>query len=161
MRVSLLLLTLLLPAGSMAETRVPVQAHPMHTAVVELTFQPTGGVVAIQIRTFRDDFGATVSLSPRGLPADSAMAQYVRGAFHLTDRAGRVLPLRWNGVEQVGDVIVLRLTAPAPEGLQGSQVLSALLCERFEDQVNIVRASYSGRTTTLLFTRGDRAKALP
>jgi hypothetical protein len=160
MRVSLLL-TLLLPAGAMADTGTPVQVHPMHTAVVELTYQPAGGVVAIQIRTFRDDFGATISLSSSGLPVDSAIAHYVRGTFHLTDRAGRALPLRWDGAEQSGDVIVLRLTAPAPEGLQGAQVLSALLCERFEDQVNIVRATYGGHTTTLLFTRGDRAKALP
>jgi hypothetical protein len=160
MRVSLLL-TLLLPAGAMADTGSLIQVHPMHTAVVELTYQPAGGVVAIRIRTFRDDFGATISLSPSRLPADSAIARYVRGALHLTDRAGRVLPLRWDGVEQSGDVIVLRLTAPAPEGLQGSQVLSALLCERFEDQINIVRASYGGHTFTLLFTRGDRAKALP
>jgi hypothetical protein len=36
-----------------------------------------------------------------------------------------------------------------------------VLCERYPDQVNIVRASYAGRTTTLLFTRGEAAKSLP
>lgn len=162
MRVPLLLLALLLPAAATAETRVPVvQLHPMHTAVVEITYQPISGLAAIQIRVFQDDFAATIPPAPSGVAADSAMARYVRGAFRLTDRAGRALPLRWEGAEQSGDVVVLRLTAPAPEGLRGSQVLSALLCDRFEDQVNIVRASYDGRTTTLLFTRGDRAKAIP
>lgn len=154
-------MTLLLPAGETAETVVPARVHPMHTAVVEITYQPTSGLAAIQIRVFRDDLGAALTHASDGAAADSVMATYVRGAFHLTDHAGRALPLRWQAAEQSGDVIVLRLTAPAPEGLHGSQVLSALLCERFEDQVNIVRASYDGRTTTLLFTRGDRAKALP
>lgn len=161
MLASLLLLTLLLPAGATAETGVRARVHPMHTAVVELTYQPTSGLVAIEIRAFRDDLGAALTSSSNRAAADSAMAAYVRGAFHLTDHAGRALPLRWQAAEQSGDVIVLRLTAPAPEGLHGSQVLSALLCERFEDQVNIVRASYDGRTATLVFTRGDRAKALP
>jgi hypothetical protein len=40
-------------------------------------------------------------------------------------------------------------------------VASALLCERFEDQVNIVRASYADRSVTLLFTRGDASKPIP
>lgn len=162
MRVSLLLLMFSLPAGAKPETRLPaVRVHPMHTAVVEITYQPTSGLAVIEIRAFRDDFGTTVPSTPSGVAADTTMARYVRRTFHITDRAGRALPLRWEGAEQSGDVVVLKLTAPAPEGLRGSQVLSALLCERFEDQVNIVRASYDGRTTTLLFTRGDGAKALP
>ena len=48
-----------------------------------------------------------------------------------------------------------------PGGLAGARVTSLVLCERFEDQVNVVRAAYAGRTTTLLFTRGETAKALP
>ena len=35
-----------------------------------------------------------------------------------------------------------------------------LLTERFEDQVNIVRVTCGGRRRTLLFTRGEAAKAL-
>jgi hypothetical protein len=161
MRVLLLLLTLLLPARATAETRPPIRAHPMHTAVVEISYQPMSGLAVIRIRAFRDDFEAAVPPTPSGVAADSAMARYIGRALHITDRAGRALPLRWEGAEQSGDVVVLKLTAPAPAGLQGSKVLSALLCERFEDQVNIVRASYGGRTTTVLFIRGDRAKALP
>jgi hypothetical protein len=133
----------------------------MHTAVVEISYQPASGVAAIQIRVFRDDFGTVVARGPNGSPVDSSMAGYVRHTFHLIDRSGRALPLYWQRAEQAGDVVVLRLTAPVPEGLQGAQVASALLCDRFEDQVNIVRASYGGHTSTLLFTRGDGAKALP
>ena len=85
----------------------------------------------------------------------------MRGAFVLTGRSGQTLPIHWDGAERQGDVVLLRLRADVPDGLSGVKVLSALLWERFEDQVNVVRASYDGRAATLLFTRGDGAKALP
>jgi hypothetical protein len=160
MQVLLAVLLLVLPAeGTPGTTSTVGREHPMHTAVIEIAYQPASGVAAIQIRVFRDDFGTV--LAPGGSPMDSTMAGYVRHRFHLIDRAGRTLPLYWQGAEQSGDVVVLRLTAPAPEGLRGAQLSSALLCDRFEDQVNIVRASYEGHTSTLLFARGDGAKALP
>jgi hypothetical protein len=153
MRGLLLLATLLVtPAAHAATLASTDRVHPMHTAVVEIRYQPVEGVATIHIRVFRDDLGVAV---------DSVIAHYVRSAFQITDRSGRTLPLHWEGREQSGDIIVLRLTAPAPEGLEGSRISSTILCEKFEDQVNIVRASYAGRSTTLLFTRGDRAKALP
>ena len=162
MRVLLLLLASLLPSTATAETAPRVdRIHPMHTAVVEITYQPASGLAAIQIRVFRDDFSATVTPGSSATPSDSAIVVYVRRAFHLSDRAGRTLPLRWNGADQAGEVMILRMTAAAPEGLRGARVLSALLSERFEDQVNIVRASYETGTRTLLFTPGDGAKALP
>ncbi len=40
-------------------------------------------------------------------------------------------------------------------------MFTGLLTERFDDQINIVRATYDGRTTTLLFTPGDAPKVLP
>jgi hypothetical protein len=162
MGILALLPGLLLATGAIAEAgTTDALMYPMHTAVVELSYQSASGVAAIQIRVFQADFGLTVAPASSGAPSDSAIARYVRGALHLTDRAGRTLPLRWVGVEHSGDVMVLRLTAPAPEGLHGARVLSALLCERFEDQVNIVRATSDGRTSTLLFLRGDSAKLLP
>ena len=48
-----------------------------------------------------------------------------------------------------------------PGGLAGARVTSLVLCEHFEDQVNLVRAEYAARTETLLFTRGETSKALP
>jgi hypothetical protein len=136
-------------------------AHPMHTAVAEIAYDAGMGAAAITIRVFADDFGAAVAAAPGTAAADSAMSRYVRGTFAIRDRAGRALPLRWEGAERAGDVILLRLRAPAPEGLGGARVASALLCERFEDQVNIVRVSYADRSVTLLFTRGDASKPIP
>ena len=89
------------------------------------------------------------------------MAAYVRGTFSLADRSGRVLQLGWEGAATEGDVLVIRLRVAAPAGLSAVRVKSELLSDRFEDQVNVVRAVYGGRTATLLFVRGDPAKALP
>ncbi len=136
-------------------------AHPMHTTVAEITYDRPGRMAAIRIRVFADDFGTAVPAQSDAAIRDSAMSRYVRRAFVLTGRSGQALPIHWDGAERQGDVVLLRLRADAPDGLSGAKVLSALLCERFDDQVNVVRASYDGRAATLLFTGGDRAKALP
>jgi len=71
------------------------------------------------------------------------------------------LSLRWQGAHQEGDMVQLELRADLGGGLRHARIRAALLWERFPDQVNIVRASYDGRTVTLLFTAGDSAKPLP
>jgi hypothetical protein len=139
---------------------IDIVAHPMHTAVAEISYDAGNRMAAIDIRVFADDF--TAALTPDGAtPSDSAMSRYVRGTFAVSDRSGRPLRLRWVGAERAGDVVALHLQVSVPGGLAKARVMSALLSERFEDQVNIVRASYDGRATTLLFTRGEPAKALP
>ncbi|MFL5493474.1 MAG: DUF6702 family protein [Gemmatimonadales bacterium] len=134
--------------------------HPMHTAVTEIAYDATTREASIRIRLFRDDFTAAIPMAPGTAAGDSAVARYVGSSFTLIDRTGKRLPFRWQGIEQAGDVLVLRFAAAAPAGLAGGQVASTLLSERFDDQVNIVRATYGGRTRTLLFTRGEAAKGL-
>jgi hypothetical protein len=115
---------------------------------------------AITIRVFADDFLAALP-DAGAAAADSAMSRYLRGSFALADRSGRPVRLVWRGAEWAGDVVLLRLEARVTGGLAGARLISLLLCERFEDEVNVVRASYDGRTETMLFTRGETAKALP
>jgi len=142
------------------------RAHPMHTTVTEVVQEDAGGRASIQVRVYVDDLQTAVPL-PGGVEgadsaaADSAMARYLRGTFALADRTGRPVRLAWAGAERTGDVILLRLRGEVPGGLAGARVTSLVLCEHFEDQVNVVRAEYAGRTTTLLFTRGETAKVLP
>jgi hypothetical protein len=128
----------------------------MHTAVAELVHEPATRTVLVTVRVFADDFGAVVGSDYR-----AAVEAYVRPRVTLADPAGRAIELRWEDATRSGDVVQIRLRGDVPAGLAGARVLMALLCERFEDQVNIVRATYAGRTTSLLFTRGDAAKALP
>jgi hypothetical protein len=135
--------------------------HPMHTAVTEITRRSGASIMDVRIRLFADDFGP-IAAGPLGSAAtDTAMSRYVRGRFTVTDPAGRPIPLIWNSAKREGDVILLSLEAQTPGGLRGARVFSGLLAERFEDQINIVRITYDGRTTTLLFTPGDTPKVLP
>jgi len=143
------------------EAAVPITAHPLHTAFAEVSYQPDSETVAIQIRLFTDDLAAALSVPTDSSPADSLLSRYARGTFALTDQAGRPLPLIWQGVERTGDTVLLQLRAKLSGGLQRARILVALLWERFPDQVNIVRATYGGRTVTLLFTQGDSAKPFP
>jgi hypothetical protein len=144
-----------------ARLELPVPAvHPMHTSVTQISYDAGSCTAAILIRMFADDVAAAVG-SDREVPADSAISRYVRASFTMVDRSGRSLPIQWLGAERVGDVVLLRLSAKAPQGFAQVKVLNALLADHFADQVNIVRASYDGRAATLLFTRGDPAKALP
>ena len=135
--------------------------HPMHTAVTEITRVAGASTADIHIRVFVDDFGTVARGTPGTATTDSAMSRYVRGRLALQDRSGRPLPLRWIGARQDGDVLLLSLDGPSPDGLKGARVFTGLLADRFEDQINIVRATYDGRTTTLLFTPGDAPKVLP
>jgi hypothetical protein len=136
-------------------------AHPMHTAVAELVQADADGTTSVRIRVYADDFSAAVPPAADPAAADSAAARYLRGSFALADRAGRPVRLAWAGAERTGDVILLRLAGRVPGGLAGARVTSLVLCERFEDEVNLVRAVYGGRTETLLFTSGASSKALP
>lgn len=137
------------------------RAHPMHTTVTEVVQEDGRGQVSIQVRVYVDDLRAAVRPPAGRSDADAAMARYLRATFALADRTGRPVRLSWAGAEPSGDVILLRLRGQVPGGLAGARVTSLVLCERFEDQINVVRAEYAGRTTTLLFTRGETAKVLP
>lgn len=129
--------------------------HPMHTAVAELVHEPSTRSVIVKLRVFADDFAAAVG------PEDASAEAYVRAHLRLADAGGHPIMLRWEGIERSGDIVRIQLRGDAPAGLAGAHVLLSLLCERFEDQVNIVRATYAGRTASLLFTRGDQTRALP
>ncbi|MFL5491388.1 MAG: DUF6702 family protein [Gemmatimonadales bacterium] len=143
------------------EPTPPVGTHPLHTALTELNYQADSGGVFIRIRLFTDDLALALPDLTASATGDSLLSRYARGALALTDPAGRPLPLIWQGVERSGDTMLLQLRARLSGGLERAHILVALLWERFPDQVNIVRATYSGRTVTLLFTRGEGAKSFP
>ena len=142
------------------EPTPPAATHPLHTALTELSYQADSSVF-IRVRLFIDDLAVALPDLTGSETADSLLSRYARGALALTDPAGRPLPLIWQGVERTGDTILLQLRARLGGGLERAHILVALLWERFPDQVNIVRATYSGRTVTLLFTRGESAKPFP
>lgn len=143
----------------------PASAHPIHTTLAELSYDPSARLLNVSLRVFADDFAAAVQpRRARGLdamPPDSAMLRYVTERFFvIVPGAGR-MAMRWCGARREGDVLFLCLRATAQRSPAGARVSNTLLTEVFADQVNIVQASYDGRRRTVLFTPRDGVKSLP
>lgn len=133
-------------------------AHPLHTTVTELTEE--GGEVRVSMRVFADDYAAGVATA-RGATPHERERVYVGSSFLLRERNGRVVRFTWCGARYEGEVVFVCLRAAAPSGLRGGQVRNAILFDVYDDQVNVVRARYSGRARSLLFTPGDAPRRLP
>jgi hypothetical protein len=145
----------------------PAAAHPIHTTMSEMAFDASRRTVTVHVRMYADDFGATVALrtgarpTADGTPPAAAALAYISGALVLTDANGRPLSLAWCGARRSGDAVVVCVRGTASAPLRAARLRNALLFDAFPDQVNVVRVSVGGRTTTLIFTRGDEARALP
>lgn len=141
-------------------------AHPLHSTITELTEDRAHGTVRGTIRVFADDFGTAVAHSVRGkpLPAgaqwDAAALAYVASVFGFTDASGRSTAVRSCGTRRTADLLWICVEAPSPGGLAPLKVRNAMLCDLFDDQVNVVQATVAGSRRSLLFTRGDKAKPL-
>jgi hypothetical protein len=152
-------LTMLLAAPRAAS------AHPLHSTITELVADRAHGTVRATIRVFLDDFTTAVRksthdrVSPNaGAAWDAASLAYVGAAFGLTERTGRRLPLRSCGVKRTADLLWICVETSA--ALESLAVRDAMLCDLFDDQVNVVQATVGLARRSLLFTRGDRAKPL-
>ena len=142
-------------------------AHPLHTTITEIAYRREGRMVRATIRVFADDFGrvllhlpATAAAPAASAVTDSAASAYVRAHFSLVGPDGRALPLRWCGVRISGDLVWVCMEAAWDAPLAGVRVLNGMLFDLYHDQINIVQASYDGERSSLLFTKGDAAKAI-
>lgn len=141
--------------------------HPLHTTLTALSHDARAGTVTAVVRAFAEDFApaaaraARVRAGPGHAVSDSAAAEYLRARLRVHARGGRALRFAWCGARREGDVLWLCLRASAPEGLAGATVHAAQLFEVFEDQVNVVQASYGGARRSVLFARGEAPKRLP
>lgn len=126
-------------------------AHPLHTTLTELTEDAARGTVRATIRVFADDFGKVTAKGE--LP-------YVLRSFALIDARGRPVSMQSCGIRRTAELVWVCVEASAPGGLRGMKVRSGILCDLYDDQVNVVQASVSGARKSLLFIKGDAAKAL-
>jgi hypothetical protein len=161
-RLSVVLALLAVPAVLAAPR--PADAHPIHTTMTELSYDPSARELTATVRVFADDFSAAVKGGRAGgavvIPPDSAMLRYVTGRFSVTGRGGGRLVMRSCGMRRDGIVLFICLRGTAPGPLTGATMTNAILTEVFPDQVNIVQARVDGRRRTLLFTPRDGAKPL-
>lgn len=157
-------------AGAVALTlsmAAPLAAHPLRTTITELTEDRGRGVARATIRVFADDFATAVKRVARNaaLPSsgpawDAASLRYASFAFTFADKSGRALSARSCGVRRTADLLWLCLEVDAVNGLSALTVRNTMLCDLFEDQVNVVQGTIGGARRSLLFTRGDRVKPL-
>ena len=133
-------------------------AHPLHTSVTEMSVDGRGAV-QVAIRLYADDLGSVTGATGGQLP-DSVVSRYVRGHFALRDGTDRPVLLRWDGLTRHDDAVIIRLDGTLSGSPAGARVANLLLTERFRDQVNVVRASWPGGSSTLLFSPGDTGKAV-
>lgn len=140
-------------------------SHPLHTTLTEISVN--GGTLQIVLRAFVDDFSAAANGHGRATLAatpslsDSTAARYVGEKLVLTDAAGHRIALATTKVHRAGDLVWITLAATVAHGT-AVRLTNRVLFERYDDQVNIVRAAVDGRRQTLLFTKrdGGTAKAL-
>jgi len=142
-------------------------AHPIHSTITELVSDPARGTVRATIRVFADDLRSAVLRSALGrtLPAngpawESAVLAYASSAFSLQGSRGRALPLRSCGVRRTADLVWLCVEAGVGRDAGPLRVRNAMLCELYEDQVNVVQGSVGGSRRSLLFVRGDGLKEM-
>jgi hypothetical protein len=137
--------------------------HPLHTSVVALV-QPTGGpAVEVTVRLFSDDF-ARATGHPPDRPAsitEPEMVAYVRAHLEMVGSDRAVAPLVFMSRRIDGATTELHFTTKVTGGLAGVCLQSHLLTEVYSDQLNLVRATFGGRTETVLFLRTDPPKTLP
>ena len=145
-----------------AATARSLDAHPLHTSLAEIVYDPAAKEIRISIRVFIDDLtkASTAYARSRKTSPQTMFVDYARSAFIVADRGGHPIALASCGSKPVGDLMWLCLRAPAPAGLGGMQVTHRVLFDLYSDQINIVQASYSGKRISLLFTRGDGLKRL-
>ena len=63
-------------------------------------------------------------------------------------------------MRRTADLVWVCVEARSPAGLAPLSVRNAVMCDLFDDQVNVVQGTIGGSRRSLLFTRGDRAKRL-
>jgi len=153
--------------AAMALTTGPneANAHPLHTTLAQLTYHDHERALEGSIRVFAGDFAAAVAKRRHlGLPNDDRVSdadamEYLRDTFRFTDAGGRAVPLSWCGSRRAGDVLWLCVSASNVAPPDALELSDQMLCELFDDQINIVQSVSGAKHASMLFTKGDGAKS--
>ena len=141
------------------------EAHPLHTTLVQLTYVERTHVLEASIRVFAGDFAAAVAKRAGAKTpdddrvADAEAFKYVTNTLRFIDASGRALPLAWCGSRRAGDVLWLCVRASSAAPPNTLELSDQMLCELFDDQINIVQTVVGAKRASMLFTKGDGAKS--
>jgi hypothetical protein len=138
----------------------------MHSTLTEVVQDPARNTLRVTIRVFADDFGvalqrwARAPLATTGPGWEVAAARYAASVFGVRDGRGRALTLHPCGIRRASGVIWICLATDGVASTQGLQVRDSILCELYDDQINVVQGTFDGRRRSVLFVRGDGYKML-
>jgi hypothetical protein len=141
-------------------------AHPLHTTLTEVRVDATTHTVRLMVRVFADDFGTAlarhmrVASPPVGRAWDDAAISYLGSALAIADRANTPIVLRSCGTRRTGDLLWICLEGTTREVANEIRGRNTILCDLFDDQVNIVQFTSGTEQHSVLFTRGDGLKRL-
>ncbi len=139
-------------------------AHPIHTTLTAIRAER--GEITLMVRTFADDFSASVAtLAGKKPPADWSVqdpdvARYLSTHVRVLDASGKALPLRSCGIRRDRDLYWVCVRVEGATDVRGLRAENSMLTERHADQVNIVQVNVGGTRKTLLFTKQTRAQPL-
>lgn len=134
--------------------------HPLHTSFAQLTFDDRSKTVEVSLKVFVDDFSSAAETWAHGKALKSnANSGYAAASFTLRESNGKSIVFQSCGEKRVGDLMWICLRGKV--ATRPSSVISRIMFERFDDQVNIVQTNYSGRKANLLFTSDDKEKNIP
>ena len=135
----------------------------MHTTLSEVTTDPSRHTLRVVIRVFADDFSKVVARGAHpsvGQVSDDAAIAYLRTTLVLTDAGGRTIPFHACGIKQTADLLWVCVETAPQAAVSGLKMRNRVLCELYDDQVNIVRSLLKSAPSSVLFTRNDAAKAI-
>lgn len=158
-------LVLALAAMALATEPNEANAHPLHTTLAQLTYHDGDRALEGSIRVFAGDFAMAVAKRKHlGIPNDDRVSDadamaYLRDTFRFTDGGGHAVPLSWCGSRRAGDVLWLCVRASNVAPPDALELSDQMLCELFDDQINIVQSVSGAKHASMLFTKGDGAKS--
>ena len=143
----------------------PLTAHPLHTSFTDIARERSGHV-AISIRLFADDFGATLDSlgklpAARGSTLDAVVRAYFERSVALVDRSGAQVPLMWCGMNSTEGLTFLCARSVEPVSEKSLRFRNKLMFDRFSDQLSIVRWTSNAKTRTLVLSPRSAEGALP
>lgn len=147
------------------------QAHPFHTSLTEIEYNPDSQQLEISVRLAVTDLeealsagaGQTVVLDDS--PAvKSLVMDYLRNKLRLFSAkpspqgVARPLPLQWVGQQLEINSLWVFVTVPAP--MRTLRLDNALLLEMHPQQINTVTVLHDGKKQSHQLTAGNTSLAL-
>jgi hypothetical protein len=143
------------------------QAHPYHTSIGEMHYNPKSQSLEISLKVFTDDLEKSLSetvkkpvILSQKAEIKNQIAILLKNSFAI-EQAGKALPQQFIGLEAEKDTYWLYLEVKVkPELLSELKIRNQLLMETFPDQMNILNLEIKGQKKTLLFRAEDYRKSL-